>query len=289
MREIWLRLTLFSLLQLPATFILLGQQRGVIQTDRNQELRFALRVKQIDEFFERFNGEPSLAQDYLAEHYPDRLPIPRAQHLWWLMDHGMTWDSLLRDQFLNDVCDTQSPAYMSFYDRVWFAELECQFVYQGVRQVGKLILHIQADENYASKWVISSLKADFVPDSIIGRFPYPIYHLADRNKLIRPTNHVPNFAGLGRVFRDSTHISHYFSNRFTSGSLFFLEEAVKSGDLKIEFVRGIKYHFMQIDNWIITVENFNRKEWNAGWLISNIIPASPTDKERYLNENLNLP
>ncbi|MEL7532807.1 MAG: hypothetical protein AAFN10_15925 [Bacteroidota bacterium] len=59
--------------------------------------------------------------------------------------------------------------------------------------------------------------------------------------------------------------------------------------MNIEFVRSIKYHFMQIDNWIITVENFNRKDWNAGWLISDIIPASPTDKERYLNEKLNLP
>ncbi|MEL6843565.1 MAG: hypothetical protein AAFP02_10135 [Bacteroidota bacterium] len=289
MRDRCLRLTLFFILQLPATFILLAQQRGVIQEDLDQRFRFALRVKQIDEFFERFNGEPSQAQEYIANHYPDRLPIPRAQHLWWIMDQTVEWDSLTRDAFLRDVCDGQSPAYLSFYDRAWFAELDCQFTYRGVEHMGKLILHIQADENFASKWVISSLVADFVPDSCLGPYPYPIYRATDRNKLIRPTNHVPNFAGLGRVFRDSCCISHYFSNRYTSSSLFFLEEAVQAGDLEIQFVRKIRYHFMQLDNWIITVENFNRKDWNAGWLISDIIPASPIDKERYLSETLNLP
>jgi hypothetical protein len=57
--------------------------------------------------------------------------------------------------------------------------------------------------------------------------------------------------------------------------------AILKNQLKFLYVREIKYHFLQVSNYIFTVENFQRETLNSGWLISKVSVAGPADKENF--------
>jgi hypothetical protein len=61
---------------------------------------------------------------------------------------------------------------------------------------------------------------------------------------------------------------------------------ITHGDLEFKQVKNVSYHFMQLDHWIFKVEEFDRREKNNGWLISELQPAGITEKEKYLKHQL---
>jgi hypothetical protein len=51
--------------------------------------------------------------------------------------------------------------------------------------------------------------------------------------------------------------------------------------IKFVAVKSICYHYLQVPDWIFTVEHFERETKNAGWLITSIRPVSPEEQLRY--------
>jgi len=49
----------------------------------------------------------------------------------------------------------------------------------------------------------------------------------------------------------------------------FLYE-VKKGNLYFKYVKELKFHFFQIENWYFEISYFNRLTYNSGWLISDL-------------------
>ena len=58
--------------------------------------------------------------------------------------------------------------------------------------------------------------------------------------------------------------------------MFFYE--VKNGRLKFKNVNSLKYHVFQIRNWYFEVSWIDRKGNNSGWLVTNLMKMSESEK-----------
>ena len=106
-------------------------------------------------------------------------------------------------------------------------------------------------------------------------------------KCLSPTSHATNFISLKRAFEDKENLSSYFENSyFKRSNMLALYNAVLNREIEFLYVIKIKYHFLLADNWIFTVEDFNREALNSGWLINRIQKVSASEMENYRNKLL---
>ena len=142
-----------------------------------------------------------------------------------------------------------------------------------------VLLKVSTDSTGGSKWIIS--------DAWCKQIPLPekvtLPNLPDAGtKFLNPISHTTNFIGLSRAFRDKEHIRDYLDMNFMSSprSLAFLK-ALLDGSLHYGYVKGIRYHFLDVDGWVFTVSYFQREEANSGWLISGLTRADEDQKTAY--------
>ena len=254
--------------------------------DTKQE-NFAFEVKQIDEFIDRFNDtKGNLAEKHWQQQHPNQ-DISRADNLKSVFNlQKPTWTSEQFNAFVNEMADPQKPHYISFYDKEWYAELQCQFTYKGKTQKATLILENQVFPGLKSKWVVMSVKAPFLP-STCGDNKVP--RSTDPTQCLNPMVHGTDFMGLRRAFENKKHLSNYFCHDCYAHNLLesFAYE-LYNGNLKLVQVDKITYHFVELKNWIFTVEQFRRDSPNSGWLISSLIPTNEQQKNGYKANKLML-
>src|SRR6202020_417755 len=135
----------------------------------------------------------------------------------------------------------------------------------------RIILKILGNENEGSKWLLESAHSadlDQVSDSV------PSSILFKSKKFINPLSHITYFAGLSKALNDRKHIYDYLDSGFlnSSSSRKFLNALLKK-KLIYQYVKKITFHFLQIEGWVFTVNEFNRESVNSGWLISSLITA----------------
>jgi len=254
--------------------------------DGAKEKHFVYEVKEIDEFFERFNDDP---RSFLRGVYRDRhvkFNISRKQLIRSLFNYeNMSWDSAIMNKFISEVTNKKKPVYLNFYGDNWYAELTCKFKYNSSSIVIPIIMKIEITQNKGSKWMIvavgsSALKAKIVvtemPQSKI------------KTTFITPTSHGTNFVSLKRAFEDKENLSSYFETfYFNRSHMLEFYNAVLNREIEFLDVSKIKYHFLLADKWIFTVENFPRETVNSGWLINHIKRVSSFSMENYRNKLLN--
>ena len=110
---------LFSLL-----FIGLGLNGQVLIGD--PETAFAYKVKQIDEFINRFNHSPYtliLRQNPHLTHRADLYTLFNQEE--------DNWDYALLEEFVEETLTLSGQRILDFYDSGWYAELNCTLFYQG--------------------------------------------------------------------------------------------------------------------------------------------------------------
>jgi hypothetical protein len=235
------------------------------------EENFAYEVKQIDEFFERFNNEGTLIKDYIFNNY-DRLELSREDLLKSLFN--LKSKHLQKEMvvcFINRINDPESPVTLNFYDDDWYARLKCSVVYEKEVRDLFLLLRIQQEENGGSKWVVHQVYADFlnIPDG------------NDRKAFLNPMSHATDFMGLNKAFEDPQNLKAYLSSGFQDDQLSKFAIEMQNNKIAFKQVEDISYHFLQVDGWIFSVENFQRPEKNAGWLISRLMQADAAEKKEY--------
>jgi hypothetical protein len=235
------------------------------------EENFAYKVKQIDEFFERFNDEGTLIKDYLFDQY-DNLELSREDLLISLFD--LKSNQLQKEEvasFIKLVTNPENPVTLSFYDQDWYARVKCAVVYEEKERDLLLLMRIQQEENGASKWVVHQVYADFLK-SPKGNNPHAS---------LNPVSHATDFMGLNRAFEDPQNLKAYLSSGFQDDQLSKFAIELQNNRITFQQVENISYHFFQIDGWIFTVENFRRPEKNSGWLISRLIQADAEEKKEF--------
>src|ERR1700746_866164 len=97
-------------------------------TDDANEKHFIYEVKEIDEFFERFNDAPGsfLRGVYKTHHI--KFNIDRRRLIRSLFnDENKSLDSVMMNKFISEVTRRKKPIYLDFYGGNWYAELTCKF------------------------------------------------------------------------------------------------------------------------------------------------------------------
>lgn len=245
---------------------------------QEEETLFAYEVKQIDEFFERFNDQKTLIKDFIIR-YHELGEVSRDVLIKSLFDLRST--SIRKEDvfsFLKTVNNEEQPVTLSFFDEDWYALLRCSVLYQQKKREMWLVMKVQREKNGASKWVIDGVHADFL------RTPEAI----DSTASLNPISHGTEFMGLSKVFEDTKNLKSYLPATYQEDQLSMMVLEMQNKRLSFLHVEEVSYHFLQINGWIITVENFKRADKNSGWLISRLVKADPIDKNNYKQRVLKL-
>ena len=247
---------------------------GEAQVD---EREFYTMTKQMGQFIHRFNYEEDPAGKRLYPNDKDyRSSSKRKESLPLLfdLDNPRTSGSL-RDFFVEDLTKNNNQ-FMEFLGGNWFSEISAKFKWNGKLVDVSLIMAIEKD-GLGSKWVITNV--------FFSEFQkyFPQGELTEREKhFLHPMSHELDFMNIQKVFSDPQTVEYYASTDYMPDylTLFFYE--IKQGNLKFDHVESVKFHVFQIKNWYFEVSWFNRKGYNSGWLISNLIYLKDAEKEALL-------
>lgn len=234
------------------------------------ERRFLFEVKQIDEFFERFNNDKnSFIRRNIGKYYKG-IKIDRPGLLRTLFDNGSKRIvAANKNQFIETVTNQHHPTYIEFYEPGWWAEATCLFTYNGKPVSAKVLLKVMTDSSRGSKWVISNVQCSQLK-KYAGKVSLPA--AADPTKFLSPMSHATNFQGLSRAFDDSRFIRSYISDEMISdnASNSFLYALIKK-QLGFQQVSSVQYYFMQVSGWkFIVASCIKNKSVNTGWLVTDI-------------------
>ena len=247
---------------------------GDVQMD---EREFYTMTKQMGQFIHRFNYEEDPAGKRLYQNDKDyRSAEKRKESLPLLFDFNNPRTSgSLRDFFVEDLTKSNNQ-FMEFLGGNWFSEVSAKFIWKGQEVDVSLIMALEK-EGLGSKWVLSNV--------FFSEFQkyFPQGELTEREKhFLHPMSHELDFMNIYKVFKDPQIIEYYASTDYLPDylTLFFYE--VKRGNLKFDHVEKVKFHVFQIKNWYFEVSWFNRRGYNSGWLISNLIYLKDSEKEALL-------
>jgi hypothetical protein len=257
-----------------------GPFAQTIESNSNRERNFAFEVKQIDEFLERFNYEKnSLIVSFVKLKYPDII-IDRESLVQGLFNRqNKSWVTTDLDSFLQTVTREPEPVYLDFYDHDWYAETLCKFKYKGKLIDVMILMKIQQTSNGGAKWmIVHAYSRLFAPENISIKLPGN----ESGKKFLNPMSHATNFISLSKALNDKPNVLDYLDSNFlrSGSSRAFLKELLNN-QLHYQYVKEIKYHFLQVDGWIFTVNYFNRQSINSGWLINRLDRATETEKDLF--------
>jgi hypothetical protein len=194
----------------------------------------------------------------------------------------------------------------------WYAEAVCQFVYHEDPVLANLVLRIQLNSDGSAQWVIAGIKPHFKlahagslkgvrPDDLVPsggvqnakprKAPLPVIvtisNLNPSRRFIQPAANETYFSELERDFANKRRLMDLFDPNFFEGpSSMPFYHAMLRGQIKFVAVKKLRYHYLQVHDWIFTVENFERATRNSGWLIASIRPASPEEQSNYVKKLL---
>ena len=249
-----------------------------------REKHFIYEVKQIDEFFERFNDDKDSFIRKTYQSYNTPYTIKRADLVRTLFNYEThNWDTAVIDSFIAFVTNKKNPSLLNFYGSGWYAEALCRFQYQGSEIEVPVILRIDAGKDNRSKWMVTGIRSNEFPATQIQQPPIT----ADSTRFIQPASHGNNFIALGRAFEDREHLSYYFDKTLLAGrNAGGFYNALLLGQLKFLYVKRVTYHFLQIRDWIFTVQSFPRAALNSGWLINSLAKVTDEEKQQYIKSLL---
>lgn len=234
-------------------------------------------TKQMGQFIHRFNYEEDPAGKRLYQNDKDyRSAEKRKESLPLLFDlNNARTSGSLRDFFVEDLTKNNNQ-FMEFLGGNWFSEVSAKFKWKGEDVDVSLIMAIEK-EGLGSKWIVSNV--------FFSEFQkyFPQGELTEREKhFLHPMSHELDFMNIYKIFNDPQIIEYYASTDYLPDylTLFFYE--IKRGNLKFDHVEKVKFHVFQIKDWYFEVSWFNRRGYNSGWLISNLIYLKDSEKEALL-------
>jgi hypothetical protein len=261
------------------------------------ETNFLKGIKDIEEFMKRFNHDKTLLKNYTRVKSQDTTlfnfyktvfgkdTVERKEMLATTFERNnfSKMDTTMLRKFLTEITDEKKNIQLQFKDDDWYAEVTCQIQYKQHDKPQSpadiiLILRYEYDKiTDGNAWVIVACFSTLLR-----------IESEDTKKVkgIKPTSSEFNFADLGVAFKDKKNIERVTDLHFQPDMLSVFLYAVKNDIITFGSVKNIKYHFLQIDDWIFTVENYKRDTPNSGWLISSVIPATNDYKKKYVNTKL---
>lgn len=239
--------------------------------DRNQYLS---KVKLIDEFFARFNGQET--RHDISSKYRDR--ESSVLLLFDLSKYKSESDSgfVTAKLFAKDV--VADSTYINYEDGKWFARVKCTAHLIKKPTDFLIFLTIENVRDSVYKWVISNVDGDIFKTSRDN--PH-------KELYISPNSHELFFSSLRNVTKDAYEfVDDYTRKSFKADQLSVFTTLVRSGQLKIDAISNLEFVFTQVPNYVFTVRHFERDSKNAGWLIDTLKVVSEEEKNNLIKEIL---
>jgi hypothetical protein len=243
-----------------------------------EEAQIQMRVKQIDEFFDRFNFETHRMGNNTEDSSNSILRTQNLLHLFNENLFGFTDQSSRKN--IKTFIDSSvfNHIKLKYEDTTWYAELHCKVNYNGKNESLTLLLQPEKITDYEYKWVICAAHADFM--NLLPKKENPKLKLS-------PVDHQLNFMSLSEMTKNQEdNIIKMVDKDYYPDELSIFLFLVKTAQLKIEYVDKLDYHFLQVPGYIFTVSHFERNSSNVGWLISKVESVEASKKNYYkLNPN----
>lgn len=249
--------------------------------------QFKFRVNSIESFMYRFNLEEDVhgnryRQDTAA--LTEKFVTDRNRMILSLFDYQKYGKASNVDKrkildFLQAVNSVNKQVRLDFYDTNWFAEVTLDILYKQKPEQLTLILQQEQTLPRVSHWAIRAVKADFLDLKLQKK---------DSTKIIAPNSHGTDFISIPKDLSSPEAIVNFAAPGVTLDMLSVFFYAVKNGEISLKKARQVKYHFLQIDNWIVRVEEKDHHAFNGGWLVAELIQADAASKHSYLLKELNI-
>ena len=242
------------------------------------------RVNTIDSFINRFNYEEDQVGNLIASPESASVAEPfireRSQQIISLFDlQSKGIKKELLEEFLASVNSPAQQTKLDFYDKQWFAEVQMDVLYKQKPQKITLILQVEETEPKTSRWVIRTVKESLLKVKTTG---------ADSTEIIPPNSHSTDFIGLPLKLSTSQSATTFAAQDLNIDPLSVFLYAVQNGEIKFKQTSRVSFHFLQLDNWILRVEEVNRPFPNSGWLVTELIKADTAQKSQYAAKQLNI-
>jgi len=275
--------TILTILGLFLFQSMLFSQFQLAGNDSVFEKKLLHEVKQLDQFIGRFNLSENIYGNKYPQEYKDSAKVhlssylsARKKILKSLFDfENFKNDTVLIKGFINYV--SENSRFISFNDNNWFAEVNTTVQLNGNEKNASIILQIEKNSKDEYKWVIKSVKADFLG-----------FSSKKTEDFINPMSHETYFINLKKVFENTNQVKQYAYKGFKQDDLSIFFYLISQNKIQLKHINSISYQFLQIDNYIFTIDFLNRASFNSGWLISHLIEVNATQKEQYLRDMLNI-
>jgi len=242
------------------------------------ERRFLFEVKQIDEFFERFNDDRnSFIRKYIKRYYP-QVSIKRQALISTLFDgESKNISEKTKAEFIRVITQKNNPFYLDFYNVKWRASITTVFTYNQKDIPVIVHMRIEKDTNNGAKWMIEGFYCNQVKKDVRSlSLPIP----TSVNLFINPMAHATNFIGLSKALENKQNLKPYLKESVMkdSASVSFLNSFLNTS-MKFREIVSVKYDFRQIAGWEFLVEQKLRlKSINSGWLITALRRITDSQK-----------
>lgn len=253
-----MRIALLILSILATSTICISAQNINTENDTH----FALRVKNFDEFIERFNNDDSMFISKTG--YINTDSFTRKQFLSTLIHRPLLLSNSLADSLIGFInnnhikLQTNSPnlyavgSFNSIIDSTEFLQ--------------RLVLQLKG-QGKGYKWVITNIDDDFVNH-------IPEYTI-DKSRYIPPSNNDLNFIQVGELANQG-YINEILDYSLLNNKPQKFIDLLKNGIIKINSCQNLKYFFTIEPHFIIEISKVDSKESNqTGWLITDILRFKP--------------
>jgi hypothetical protein len=219
---------------------------------------WSVKVKQIDDFVDRFNNELNfLKNGSLVKNKFSSDTRPKL--LTSLINYDKIKNQSLIDAFIKSVDEN------NYFLQLGKDDIQCilnvEAIYKGKRFNLDLILRIEVIENGAMKWVITDAKTQAYPWKSIATNP---------SKFINPSNHNLRFSNLFKFINEGNDIQGMFADDFTLDNFSIIVHEIIEGNLQIKEIRDINYRIHIQTDIKFLVSYFDVPSKPSGWLISEI-------------------
>jgi len=208
------------------------------------------KVKLLDEFIKRFNGDYSYLGDSINK-------FSRQDKLRFIIDYEY-WqkDSVLIESLIESI--TRNCFYIEFDKNNWYAKVECLFKYNKKPQIATINMQIETDSLGQSRWTLISAELPFINQNAIF----------SSDDFINPVNNETGFSEFHKMF-SSEKILALTNSDFSYNHLSVFIYLLQTKQLEFQQVNNTTYIFYTSE-YCFKVNNFNREHFNSGWLISEI-------------------
>ena len=240
-------------------------QTGIFEMlNRDQYLA---KVKLIDEFFARFNGDE--VRNDLGPEYSDResgvLLLFDIAKFKSKNDSGFVAAKIFAHSAVNN--DTK----LKFEDNNWFAKIKCHGKLAQKKVTFNMILCVEERDSAMYRWAISDVEGDIFINS---------RDKAHKELFIMPNDNEQFFMSVRKTTTESyKFIDDYVRHSYHADALSTFLALVRSNQLKIEAVTDVEFIFLQVPDYAFTVKYFERDSKNAGWLIESCRKMTKKNKE----------